>query len=102
MLLLVVVHVCRFLERPRPQVPGSSCLHSLVSFPSFSSFSKVAQSLETISALAANARDQLGSQESGVSKSQGEEGSLVLKAALARGSAASALMCCVLAQVTSP
>lgn len=32
--LLLVVHVCRFLERPRPQVPGSSCLHSLVSFPS--------------------------------------------------------------------
>lgn len=66
---MVVVHVCRFLERPRPQLPGSSCPHSLAS--SLLPFLPVVQSLETISALAANARDQLGSQESGASKGKG-------------------------------
>lgn len=68
--------MCRFLERPRPQLPGSACSHSFLR--SRLLFFQAVGSLETISSLAANARDQLGSQESGVSKGQGEEGSLGL------------------------
>lgn len=66
---MVVVHVYKFLERSRPQLRSSSCLlHSMDSLSphphSFFFFSEVVQSVDTISALAVNARDQLGSQES--------------------------------------
>lgn len=67
------------MQVPREAPPPASWLR-LLSFlsPSRLLFFQAVGSLETISSLAVNARDQLGSQESGVSKGQGEEGSLGL------------------------